>query len=55
MREPAPQTRLLASPPVFYGTWATALWLGYQWTQHPAAWPLVGGAGVTAMDKSQAH
>lgn len=45
MKEPAAQTRLLASPPVFYGTWASTLWLGYQWTQHPDAWPLAVGAG----------
>jgi hypothetical protein len=40
MREPSTQTRLLASPPVFYGAWGLALWLGYQWTLDTGIWPL---------------
>lgn len=57
MREPPAQTKLLASAPVFFGAWGMALWTAYQWTQHPAAWPLVliTGAGVAAVMKADAQ
>jgi hypothetical protein len=46
MREPSLRARVLASPPVFYPSWALALWLGYEWTQHGDAWPLIVGAAA---------
>lgn len=46
MREPAIRTRILASPPIFYGSWGMALWLLYEWSQHGQAWPLVIGWGL---------
>lgn len=45
-REPSIQTKLLASPPVFFGAWGMAIWSGYAWTQHPDAWPVAVGFGV---------
>lgn len=45
-REPSLQTKLLASPPVFFGSWALALWMGYQWTQQNEAWPLLIPVGL---------
>lgn len=46
MRPPSTQTTLLASGPVFFGSWGLAIWSGYQWTQHPDAWPVAIGFGV---------
>lgn len=38
MREPSLQARLLASPPVFYGSWGLAIWLLYQGSQDDSIW-----------------
>lgn len=46
MREPSFQTKLLASPPVFFGSWAFAAWSVYAWTQHDDAWWLAAGFGM---------
>lgn len=46
MREPAIQTRILASPPVFYGSWGLAVWLLYQWSLDDGIWPLIIGFGL---------
>lgn len=46
MREPELRARFLASPPIFFGSWALALWMGYQWTQHHEAWPLLIPVGL---------
>lgn len=43
MREPSTQTRILASPPVFFGSWAFVLWLTYIWWQGA---PIVLGLGI---------
>jgi hypothetical protein len=41
MREPSPQIRLLASPPVFYGSWGLAIWLLYHGSQDNSIWLLL--------------
>ena len=40
MREPSAQSKLFASPPIFFGTWGCAAWSVCQLSQHPDAWPL---------------
>lgn len=46
MREPELRARFLASTPLFFGTWALALWMGYHWSQTPDAWPLLIPVGM---------
>ena len=54
MREPSIQTKLLASPPVFFGSWALAALSVYGWSQHPDSWPMPIWFGllVTAVMKA---
>jgi hypothetical protein len=57
MRPPSAQTRLLASAPVFFGTWGIAAWSLYQVSQQDGAWPLLllSGGAVAAVMKADAQ
>lgn len=46
MKQPSPMTYVLASPPVFYGSWGVSLFFAYGWTQDGSLWPLVAMAGA---------
>lgn len=57
MKAPASQTRILASAPVFFGSWGFGIWSLYQLSQHDGAWPIVVAAGlsVAAVMKADAE
>jgi len=46
MTRPQPFQFVLASWPVFLGTWAGVCWLLYQWALDHGIWPLVVAAGL---------
>jgi hypothetical protein len=41
MKQPSPITSILASGPVFFGSWVFACWLLYQWSLDGGIWPLI--------------
>ncbi|MFA5989929.1 MAG: hypothetical protein WC803_10035 [Sphingomonas sp.] len=46
MKPPSPTTYVLASPPVFFGSWALSCWLLYQWSRDGGIWPLIVAMGL---------
>lgn len=41
MKQPSPIISILASGPVFFGSWVFACWLLYQWSLDGGIWPLI--------------
>lgn len=46
MKQPSPTTYVLASPPVFFGSWGLTCWLLYQWSLDHGIWPLIVAMGI---------
>lgn len=57
MKQPSNITYVLASTPVFFGSWALSCWLLYQWSRDGGIWPLIVAMGLflLAVMKADEH